>query len=365
MTHILTPTDQKAADCKPVMFVMRLLFLLLMMVGMNVLNHAKQLRDSGRVSESIAYFDRVIDSDPENADARHGRAVALLAAGDYERGWTEYEWRFRSTGKTPPIDKPIWDGKSRGTVLIHCEGGIGDSFHFCRYASQVAQRAGNVVWGIQTELGSLFGKYPQKFPTTTHFDTDCDYQAFAMSLPLLLDLPNPSDSPRPPYLEVGVPRSKIPAAKISVGIHWQGNPKYRLDSQRSIPLKNFAQLADIPGVLLASLQKNYGCEQIKGCGFPVATSRNLDISGAFMNTVDVLKTLDCVITSDSAVAHLAGAMNLPVWLALSTSPDWRWGLNGESTPWYPSMRLFRQKTPGDWGGVFARIASELKALMEQ
>jgi hypothetical protein len=150
---------------------------------------------------------------------------------------------------------------------------------------------------------------------------------------------------------------------FQVGIAWQGNPKYRDDRLRSIPLTQFAPLAAVPGVQLVSLQKGPGSEQLQRLGgaFAVADlGPQLDeAAGPFMDTAAVLTGLDLVITSDSAVAHLAGGLGVPTWLALPSLPDWRWLLGRDDCPWYPTMRLFRQDTPGDWEAVFARLAAEL------
>ena len=148
---------------------------------------------------------------------------------------------------------------------------------------------------------------------------------------------------------------------MRVGIQWQGSPTFRYDAQRSIPLAQFAPLAEIAGVRMLSLQKNFGVEQLAGAPWPLEDlGSRLDEDGrAFCETAAVMKNLDLVITSDTSIAHLAGALGVPVWVALSTSPDWRWLLEREDSPWYPAMRLFRQTRQGDWAGVFQRIKAEL------
>ncbi len=150
-----------------------------------------------------------------------------------------------------------------------------------------------------------------------------------------------------------------------VGIAWQGNPQRAWDHpHRSVPLAEFAPLSKVEGVRLISLQKGSGLDQLKGSDFPVASvdPSEEETSGAFTATAAIMKNLDLVITSDTALAHLAGALAVPVWLALSCAPDWRWLLDREDSPWYPTMRLFRQKTRGDWQDVFTRMADELRAI---
>jgi hypothetical protein len=146
-----------------------------------------------------------------------------------------------------------------------------------------------------------------------------------------------------------------------VGINWQGNPRHDRQRRRAVPLEKFAALAAVPGVSLVALQKGAGAEQLAGCPFPVHRLEGLDAAGgAFLDTAAVACCLDLVVTSDTAVAHLAGALGVPTWVALPHAPDWRWLLGRDDTPWYPTMRLFRQETPGDWTGVFARLAEALR-----
>ena len=154
---------------------------------------------------------------------------------------------------------------------------------------------------------------------------------------------------------------------FKIGISWQGSPKYQDDKFRSIPLANFAPVANIPGVRLISLQKNFGAEQLRRVPSwkVINYGEKLDEKGAFLDTAALMKHLDLVITSDSAVAHLAGALGVPVWLALSAVSDWRWLREREDTPWYPSIRLFRQRRLVDWDEVFDHMAADLRCLVER
>ena len=152
---------------------------------------------------------------------------------------------------------------------------------------------------------------------------------------------------------------------FKIGIVWQGNPKYRDDRRRSVPLACFAALAGVEGVRLFSLQKGAGVEQLAGAGFPVTElgSRLDESGGAFLDTAAVLRHLDLVVAPGHALVHLAGALGVPVWVALWSPPEWRWLLDRDDSPWYPSVRLFRQQQPGDWDGVFRRMAEALAALV--
>jgi hypothetical protein len=159
------------------------------------------------------------------------------------------------------------------------------------------------------------------------------------------------------------PRGSTEVGKYRVGIAWQGNPDHQADTFRSIPLASFEPLAEIPGVELISLQSGFGSEQLakwNGAKPVVSLGNEVDkTSGAFMDTAAIMLQLDLVITSDTSIAHLAGALGVPTWLALNYVPDWRWLLQREDSPWYPSVRLFRQETLGDWAGVFRKIRTEL------
>jgi hypothetical protein len=155
---------------------------------------------------------------------------------------------------------------------------------------------------------------------------------------------------------------KLAGARFNVGIAWQGRPDYAADGRRSIPLRHFAPLVEQSDVRLVSLQQGHGTEQLQALDWReriLELGPELDGDGAFLDSAAVIAALDLMITSDTAIAHLAGALGVPVWLALAHVPDWRWGLKGETTPWYPAMRLFRQDRSGDWPGVFARIAKAL------
>jgi hypothetical protein len=306
------------------------------------------------------------------------RAVIWLLHGDYERGWPEYEWRWRGKPFVPRgFKQPEWDGSplSGRTILVHAEQGFGDTLHFIRYVENLAQRGGQVLFECPKALHPLLAKVQgidQLVVSGGPFPA-FDVHVPLLSLPLRLGMLDPKDWPWHPYLEADPALIEKWRAELGsrggfqVGITWQGNPQHPKDRQRSIPLMRFAPLAKIPGVRLISLQKGFGSEQLETLDFagdiePLA--QRLDVAGgAFMDTAAVLKTIDLLVTPDTALAHLAGALGAPVWLALSAIPDWRWQLEGEETPWYPTMRLFRQQREGDWDEVFQRVAAELRKLV--
>jgi tetratricopeptide (TPR) repeat protein len=375
-------------------------------------NLAAALMDQGTMEAALAAFDRALEVRPDYAEAHMNRAMAWLLAGD-ERGWAEYEWRWQSKAFVPRgFAQPRWDGSPPAgrSILVHAEQGLGDTLHFVRYVPALAARGGRVLFECPAALHRLLSSVPgidRLLPAGSPLP-EFEVHAPLLSLPYLLSKEvgaadrnsgefRYSDEDRPvaefartppgglgvdilshaasvPYLSADpglVERWRHELAQIEgfkVGINWQGNPDHPKDKQRSIPLAEFLPLAAIEGVRLLSLQKGHGIEQLAGLSDPdliVDLGSRLDVaSGAFMDTAAVLLSLDLVITSDTALAHLAGALGVPVWVALPTAPDWRWQLDGDDTPWYPSMRLFRQTEHGDWPGVFRRISAALESLVQ-
>jgi hypothetical protein len=321
--------------------------------------------------------EKILRLQPNVAEAHVNRGIALLLKGDMEQGWPEYEWRMRSVEwaaavKTLPI--PLWDGGLlRGrTILLRPEQGLGDTIQFIRYAPLVKQRGGTVVFECPKALKQILAGCPgidQVVEQGLPLPAGVDVHAHLASLPALLGTTLSNIPATIPYLHADPAleaswREKLAANPgFKIGIAWQGNPSYRGDGQRSVPLTRFATLAGLPGVRLFSLQKGKGCEQVQqvaGQFSVIDLGPRLDeTAGAFMDTAAVMKNLDLVITSDTAIAHLAGALGVPVWVALAFIPDWRYLLERTDSPWYPTMRLFRQSTPGDWNGVFERIAAEV------
>lgn len=341
-------------------------------------NLAAALLDLQRMDEALSAFDRAIAIRPEYAEARMNRAMAWLLAEDYARGWPEYEWRWRSKSFVPRVfAEPAWKGEDpRGrTILVHAEQGLGDTLHFVRYLPRLAERGARVLFECPAPLHRLLAVAPgvAQLLATDEPPPKFDLHAPLLSLPHCLNLPQPAESGNVPYLfaDEGLrQRWRADLASLQglrIGINWQGNPQHPKDQQRSFPLTCFAPIADLPNVQLVSLQKGLGIEQLASFSArtPVVElgSRLDETSGAFMDTAAVVQELDLVITSDTALAHLAGAVGARVWVALSTTPDWRWGLKGDSTPWYPTMRLFRQPTLGDWASLFGAIVRELRREM--
>ncbi|MCH8092930.1 MAG: tetratricopeptide repeat protein [Proteobacteria bacterium] len=332
------------------------------------------LKEEGRMNDAIASLRTAIALDPAYADGHWNLGLALLLSGRFEEGWREYEWRR----KIPEIgvrsfDAPMWDGAPfvGKTLLIHAEQGLGDTLQFIRYARLAKDKGGTVVFECPAPLMKIAESAPgiDRLIARGEEPAPFDIEIPLISLPAVLGTTAGTVPAELPYL---APDAALAArwkerlgGGFNIGIAWQGNPTYKADGRRSIPLAHFAALAAIGGPKFISLQKGPGAEQLQGfAGGEAITDPGADFdeaNGAFMDSAAVIANLDLVITSDSAVAHLAGALGRETWMALPRVPDWRWGLEGETTPWYPAMRLFRQSRAGDWDEVFARLAEALTA----
>jgi hypothetical protein len=251
------------------------------------------------------------------------------------------------------------------------EQGLGDMIQFIRYAPLV--KGGRVVVECPGTLVPLFSSCPGIDRLVAEGDALPEYDVHLplLSLPHRLGTTLATVPADVPYLAAPAERIERWRAAVAavegfkVGVVWQGNRLYQWDRHRSVPLAAFAPLARLPGVRLVSLQKGHGTEQLReaGRGFPVTElAGEMDEGGVFLDTAAVMKHLDLVVAADTAVAHLAGALGVPVWLALSAISDWRWLTKREDSPWYPTMRLFRQTTLGEWGSVFGRMADEVRSL---
>ncbi len=329
------------------------------------------LQAQGEWADAAASFEQALQVRPDFADARHNRSMLWLLQGNFEQGWPEYEWRWR-TRAFPTISRPepLWDGGplSGKTILLHAEQGLGDTLHFVRYAAVVKERGATVVVACQAELLAVLAGcrgIDQLLPLDASVPT-CDLRAPLMSLPGLCGTTFSTIPSQVPYLVADRARVDYWAKQLStlsgfkVGISWQGSRKHRDDRRRSVPLAEFAPAAKVPGVHLVSLQKGPGEEQMRAVDFNVIDFSELDADAPFVDSAALMQALDLVITCDTAVAHLAGALGRPVWVALPFSPDWRWLLERTDSPWYPTMRLFRQRQPGDWSDVFARVGAEVQ-----
>ncbi|MGD9719619.1 MAG: tetratricopeptide repeat protein [Pirellulales bacterium] len=328
--------------------------------------------EQNQLDEALACYDQIVRHDPSDADAHYHRAMTLLALGRASEGWPEYEWRWRRPGKAErPLPQPRWNGAALAgqTILLWTEQGYGDSLQFIRYARLLKQQGAAVVVDCEPRLASLCEHCDgvDRVVTTGQSFPPYDVHAPLLSLPLLcreFDPEHVSDGPyfHPAAQKVDAWRRTIGGAGLRVGISWRGNPANPMDARRSVPLEYFAPLARAPGVRLFSLQVDGGREELDRVAndWPI-----IDLAPQLANfheAAAAMVNLDLVVTCDSAPAHLAGALGRSVWLALAHAPDWRWMLDRTDSPWYPTMRLFRQPQRGDWASVFAEIARALAAL---
>ena len=342
-------------------------------------NLGNSYRNAIRLNEAIECYERAIGLRPDNGGYHWNYSLALLLAGDYARGWKEYEWRWQGcqelkAGK-PALSRSEWSGGdlSGKTLLLYREQGLGDIIQFIRYAPVLAARGATVIVACQPDLVRLLGaadgvsqaiRLGQPLP---HFD----FHGPLLSLPLRLDTTLNSIPARVPYLKadgeaVAAWRKRVgSAATLKVGLIWGGWAGNQIDSRRSIALADFAPLARVPGVHLYSLQKGEHAAQAKA---PPAAMRLIDWSddlADFADTAALVQNLDLVISVDTAGAHLAGALGKPVWLLNRFESEWRWLLEREDSPWYPTMRIFRQPRPGDWQTVMENVREALDSLAQQ
>jgi len=336
-------------------------------------NLGDALMKKGLFGEASATLDRAIQLDPDLPLAHFNRALILLMRGDFQRGWPEYQWRARAQ---PPfmfshddLPRTEWNGgELQGrTILLHAEQGLGDTLQFVRYVPLVAARGGRIVLACQRELVRLFDGFPgvERIMTFGDPSSQFDFHCPLLSLPLAFSTDLNSIPAQTPYLRPDPKladrwKLKIEPHRLKVGLVWAGASGHKLDRLRSITLPQLAPLADVPGVQFLSLQKGPAASQ------PRPPRLNLidwtDELHDFADTAGLVANLDLVITVDTAVAHLAGAMGMRVWVLLPFVPDWRWLLNRDDSPWYPTLRLFRQKSRGDWAGVIQAVAEALKTL---
>lgn len=331
------------------------------------------LVDLGKLDEAIASFQQSVRLEPEFADAHKNLGIALLLSGNLEQGWPEYEWRWKTkafASRLGSLTQPRWDGSPLAgrTILLCAEQGLGDSIQFVRYAPLVKQTGGAVVLECQPSLVSLLGRCPgidqivPKGSARPRFDV----YAPLMSLPCLFKTSLVSIPASVPYLSADSARvshwkrelGSLPGFKV--GIVWRGSPTFETDRLRSIALAQFAPLAELEGIHLVSLQKGAGREQLPGFAARFTVTDLGDRLTDFIETAAAMTALDLIISVDTAPGHLAGALGLPVWVMLPFAPDWRWMLNRSDSPWYPTMRLFRQHKADNWTQVFAELANELK-----
>lgn len=339
------------------------------------LNYAHALIQGIRPAEAEAVLRAVLRDQPDCADAHWLLSHALLVQGKFEEGWSEYEWRWQKMSAAPyrrTDPGRRWKGGELPgihRILLYAEQGLGDAIQFIRFAPMVAARGGTVVVECHRELASLFRHVEgvsevyvrgEEIPQT---DVECPLLSLAGVLGTTLDsIPStvPYVWPGPSCVERWRDRCVDGTGRLRVGLVWAGNPGHRNDVNRSLRPEHLTGFGQCEGVRLFSLQKGEEGDAriVKPRGIAIEelgpALRDME------DTAGVIAHMDVVVTVDTAVAHLAGAMGKPVWMLVPFSPDWRWLLGRETSPWYPTMRIFRQAQPGGWGAVIARVLDDLK-----
>lgn len=338
-------------------------------------NRGVALAALNRFAEAREAYDRALALAPADARARFNRALARLVQGDLAGGFADHEarWTGSDTQRGPrELGAPQWKGEDIAgrTILLHAEQGLGDAIQFARYVPMVASRGATVLLEVHAALAPLLAQLDgvasvlERGAALPRFDLQCPL----MSLPLAFGTTLDSVPSAVPYLRAPVAhlerwRKRLgPPARPRVGLAWSGSPTLRNDRNRSIALDRLAPLRAL-GLDFFALQKDVreGDAAALGEGPPLATFA-ADLAD-FRDTAALVELMDIVVTVDTSIAHLAGAMAKPVWLLLPFSPDWRWLLGRADSPWYPTMRLWRQARPGAWDGVLADVEAGLRQLV--
>ncbi len=332
------------------------------------INLGNARKSQRKVDEAAEAYTRALSLDPANPEAHWNFAQVLLLMGRLGEGWAEYAWRTKCeefSAVNWNFKQPLWDGSDLDgrTVLLYAEQGFGDTIQFLRYLPMVAAQGGDVILQCPPQLTRLFEAAPAAADiqlVTKIGDIPFDLQAPLHGLPGLfattLDT-IPADVPylRPPG---DTPPALDSSGGLKVGLVWAGNPKHKNDANRSVGFERFQPLLDMEGIDLYSLQVGE-----RGGDNNKLTDLGKDL-GDFADTAAAIGQLDLVITVDTSVAHLAGALGKPVRTLLPWLPDWRWQRDRDDTPWYPTMRLFRQPAAGDWDAVIGEVGAALRDQAE-
>ncbi len=332
-------------------------------------NMGNALQELGRVEEAIASYQKAIDIN-SNSDAHNGLGMSLLQKGEFTLGFQEYEWRFEHKEFPRNIGNlPIWDGKSslkNKTILIRSEQGFGDMLQFSRYVPLVAEKGAKVILESPSALVSLLETVPEveKVVVSGTVVTEADCQVWLMSLPHLCGTTLDTIPATIPYLFP--PVTNLPELlenkQLNVGLVWSSGLTNPTSKKRSCPLELFARILKKEDINWYSLQKEPTAADLDLLEtLPVVDLRENLVD--FQATAAIISQLDLVISVDTSVAHLVGAIGKPVWVLLPAVAEWRWLLDREDSPWYPTMRLFRQSQPGDWSMVLTRVNKELDNLL--
>ena len=339
-------------------------------------NIGKTTHDRGQLELALHWYDKALAAEPEYAEARFNRAVVRLALGDFPNGWAEYEWRFKrkAANRVYPHDikSRRWDGAPYAGkhLLVHCEQGMGDVIQFCRYLPKVKALGGQLSVEVHAPLVPLLqtmGEIDQVLCFDPHRPPSGGYDLHLplLSLPLLFQTTLETIPTDVPYLQASSAKpfqwdtGINPTREMRVGIVWRGSVT---DPRRACPFKLMQGLMTIPGTRFFSLQKDLTPCDRESLGRTPHLSHWGDRLGGFDDTATAIQTLDLILSVDTATAHLAGALGKPVWVLLPYAADWRWLTDRQDSPWYPTARLFRQPSAGDWIAVIHQVRASLLDL---
>jgi tetratricopeptide (TPR) repeat protein len=329
-----------------------------------------------RYDEALAAYDKALELKSDFADIRFDKACIRLLLGDYEQGWKEYESRWDTqqfAGLKPNFSQQLWLGDrplANKTILLHAEQGLGDALLACRYVPMVAALGAKVVLEIQPSLAPLLQGLERVSAVVCEGEDlpDFDFQCPLMSLPLAFGTRLNTIPAKVPYVFADESiidkwRSRLGQGEFKIGVAWAGNPNYGKDRDRSVLLKNILPVFSVEGAKYFSLQKELrdGDAEILN-SLPHVTHLGGELAD-FHETAAIIMSLDLIISSDTSLVNLAGALGRPVWVLLSRSPDWRWLLDRSESPWYPTARLFRQTQDGEWKAVIDDVCTQLKSAL--
>jgi tetratricopeptide (TPR) repeat protein len=336
-------------------------------------NRGNVLLKQHHPQEALECFEQAIAWKPEYPDALFGRALCRLRLGDLLGGWSDYEYRWQAMEHafSRRVDGvPDWQGEdlSGRSILVYAEQGYGDMIQFARYLPLLVGQGADVTFLVPQRLFALMRGLSGSIRLIAAGTSDrYNYQCAQMSLPLRFKTDLATIPSSVPYLSAdpgrrAAWRAKLGTRGFKIGVAWKGAPR---GDGRPVPLREFYPLSQIPGVRLVSLQKSDGLDELASLppGMIVETLGDFDSGDAFVDTAAVMCELDLIVTCDTSIPHLAGALARPVWMATKWAAEWRWLMERDDSPWYPTMRLFRQKTPGGWSGVFEEIADAVRTLI--